>query len=337
MNFDQAVALALGSIEPEGRSAFALDPLATLQNLGITAKPVQTLGGDDVRGDGGSCDGMSFLDGGVILYSPSPYSQRENFTLAHEYGHFLVAEQEDILDWLGDLTDSHRALETVCDRIASELLLPKSLIDNVVHGGVPRAAHLAALYELSNASEPCCAIALANRLKVMGAVVIADRQTHIVRHASIHPGPADEWPSVYPWKGERVPPGRFSMPLGRANAKGFLEWTDGFDRTAGYFADAYATDNRIHLIMAEIDLWSSEPLHLRPTVEADPRPVRTITRCGQTRAVRGWPCPKCGEPDCPICHKCGCDRQADREVTCTKCHMRKNRNLVTNGLCVDCQ
>ena len=113
---------------------------------------------------------MFFLDGGVILYAPSPYSRRENFTLAHEYGHFLVAEQEDILDWLGDLSKPCRALESVCDRIASELLLPKSLIDQVVGGQVPRASHLVALYEASNASEPCCAIALANRLPGVAAV-----------------------------------------------------------------------------------------------------------------------------------------------------------------------
>jgi hypothetical protein len=337
MNFDQAVALALETVTPQGRAALALDPLGALQDLGITVRPVEKLGGGDVRGDGGSCDGMSFLDGGVILYAPSPFSRRENFTLAHEYGHFLVNEQEDILDWLADLSDSHRALETVCDRIASELLLPKGLIDAVLQGGVPRAVHLRALYELSNASEPCCAIALANRLKVMGAVVIAERGVHTVRHASIRPGPADEWPSVYPWRGETLPPGRFRLPLGHAEAKGYLQWTDGFGRTAGYFADACATETRVHLILAEIDLWGGEEFHFRPVVEADQRPVRTITCCGQTKAVRGWPCAKCGEPDCPICHKCGCERAIEKEKVCSRCWMSKAANLVgPDGVCVDC-
>ncbi|MCL1899434.1 MAG: ImmA/IrrE family metallo-endopeptidase [Promicromonosporaceae bacterium] len=338
MKFDQAVTIALGSIDPEGRSALALDPLAALQDMGITVKPVQTLGGDDVRGDGGTCDGMSFLQDGVILYAPSPASRRENFTLAHEYGHFLVSEQEDILDWLGDLPNPHRALETVCDQIASELLLPKSLIDAVVQGGVPRAAHLGALYDLSQASEPCCAIALANRLKVMGAVVIAERHIHTVRHASIRPGPGDEWPNVYPWKGEMLPPGRVRLPLGHSDYKGYITWTDGFGRTAGYFADATATDTRVHLILAENDLWNSEDFHVRPTVEADQRPVRTITCCGQNKAVRGWPCAKCGEPDCPICHKCGCERAIEKEKVCSRCWMSKNANLVNaDGVCADCQ
>ena len=336
MNFDQAVTLALGSIKREGRSAFALDPLTALQQMGISVQPVPSLD-SDVRGNGGSCDGMSFLDSGVILYAPSPGSRRENFTLAHEYGHFLVAEQEGILDWLGDLSDSHRALETVCDRIASALLLPKVLVDQVIDGQVPRAGHLAALYAASSASHPCCAIALANQIKAMGAVVIADRGTAIVRHASIRPGPGDEWPKVYPWPGEMLPPGQFRLPPGRSTASGYLTWTDQWDRTAGYYADAYASENRIHLILADRDLWSSEATHFRPTVDADERPTRTITCCGYTRAVRGWPCATCGQPDCPVCHQCGCDRAAAKEVMCSKCWQKVMAHLITDGVCVNCQ
>ncbi|MCL1900473.1 MAG: ImmA/IrrE family metallo-endopeptidase, partial [Promicromonosporaceae bacterium] len=141
--------MALNGIGPESRSAFAHNPFGALPHLGFTARPVAALG-DGVRSNGSSCHGMSFLDGGVIMYAPSPHSRRENFTVAHEVGHFLVAKQEDILDWLGDLSDPKRALETVCDRIASELLLPRMLIDQVTGGQAPLAEHVIALFEASN-------------------------------------------------------------------------------------------------------------------------------------------------------------------------------------------
>jgi hypothetical protein len=79
-------------------------------------------------------------------------------------------------------------------------VLPSALIDTVMDGHAPRAIHIAELYDASAASEPACAIASADRLGVMGAVVIADRHTHEVLHASIRPDGSfsDEWPAIYP-------------------------------------------------------------------------------------------------------------------------------------------
>jgi hypothetical protein len=106
-----------------------------------------------------------------------------------------------------------------------------------------------------------------------------------------------------------------------------------------YYADAVvsADQTRVHLLLAAIDLWDCEPVHVTPAPAVNQRPVATIFCCGQTRQARGWPCQLCDEPDCSICHKCGCDRALDNTALCLCCRMVHNAALVVNGVCVDCQ
>jgi hypothetical protein len=134
-----------------------------------------------------------------------------------------------------------------------------------------------------------------------------------------------------------VPPNQLRLPPNSHNYTGHAVWTNRWGQTTDYYADANATPARVHLILAADDIWNSEPAYLWDAPEIDRRPVTTITCCGQTRDVRGWPCPTCREPDCPVCGKCGCDRAAEQETMCTKCFQKKMPHLLTSGVCVDCQ
>ena len=71
------------------------------------------------RGDGGWCDGVSFFDSGVVVYAQQ-HGRRDNFTLAHELGHFLVFDDTDALNWIADQPDPGRTLEQVCEEIAAQ-------------------------------------------------------------------------------------------------------------------------------------------------------------------------------------------------------------------------
>jgi hypothetical protein len=220
------------------------------------------------------------------------------------------------------------------------LLLPQELIDATLGGEPPRASHLLDLYWQSNASEPVCAIALANRLRVMGAVVIADRFTCEVMFSSVHPGNGEDWPVVYPMKGDQLPVGAVRLPLGNPRDDAFagrIEWTDRFRRSDYFYTDAAATPKRVHIVLAAHDLWNCEPLHVAPDPEVSARPTTHITCCGEVRQVRAWPCPECHEPHCPICGKCGCGRADAKAVMCTRCFMRMAAHLVVDGVCVDCR
>ena len=338
MNLDQAVDLAVAQMDDASRARFPNDPLAVLrEDLLLTVQPAEHLRS---RADGGACDGMSFLQDGVILYAPSPQSRRENFTLAHELGHWLIDQSEAVWDWVADQDDPPRVMETLCDRIAQALLLPKASIDAALNTRAPvRAAQVLELFGASQASRPVCAIALARRLPGLGAVVIIERFSATVTHSSVRPDPDQGWPRVFPWPGQVVPNGH---PFNAASP-GFTFtrrsfWRDRWDQQQDYYIDALVEGPRLIAVFSATDIWQAEPLHLDAPREFDERPTNNIRCCGQNRAVRAWPCPTCGQPNCPQCGLCRCERQAQREQLCAgSCFLRFQPHLLVNGLCEDCR
>ncbi|MGH3761326.1 ImmA/IrrE family metallo-endopeptidase [Actinophytocola sp.] len=334
MDLDECVELALGYLDHGVRARFANDPLGTLRReLGLTVEAAEHLA--NRRGDGGACDGVSFLRDNVVLYAPTPYNRRENFTLAHELGHWLVGQVEGLYDWLADQDAPGPLLETLCDRIAQQLLLSASAIDRVVKDGPIRAQHVLDLYNDSRASVPACAIGLAQRLPHVGAIMITDRDT--VEYASVKPDADQGWPIVVPWPGQSVPHGHPLRNLSAGESvvrKTF--WCAPWGDREDYYVDAIGTDKRVIAVFSAVDVWDCEELHLDQPREFDQRPVRSIHCCGTIQTVRGYPCQDCGEPFCPQCGKCRCLRLADREQRCSKCTLNYQPHLIVDGLCVEC-
>jgi hypothetical protein len=353
---DDCVAAALGAMGQEVRTRFVLDPLATMRtDLGLKVTAAEHLA--ERRADAGACDGLSFLKDGVILYAPTDNSRRENFTLAHELGHWLVGKVPKIFDWLVEQPTPKQALETLCDLIAQRLLLADAAITSVVGDGPIRAQHVIDLYEATQASIPVCAIALAARLTGLCAIVVVDIDPNafddraVVRYASVRPDPSEGWPKVYPWPGQAVPPGHpFQHLLSRAQT-GFLLalesrelqklsfWSTPWGERAPFYLDAVAPSRRRVIgILADTDLWGAERFHPAERRDYDQRPEREITCCGQTRKVRGYPHDPCGQIHCPACGKCRCDRRDDELVLCGgNCFLKYKPHLLIKGLCEDCR
>lgn len=106
-NIDDCVYAAMATLSPETLSRFLADPLHTMRaDLGLKVQEAEHLA--EKRADGGACDGLSFLKDGVVLYAPTRNSRRQNFTLAHEVGHWLVHKVPAIFDWLVDQPDPKR-------------------------------------------------------------------------------------------------------------------------------------------------------------------------------------------------------------------------------------
>lgn len=212
---------AVKIIDPRVQEQFVLDPLDALTTgMRLTVRAVDSLSSS--RGDGGFCDGMSFLDDGVILYAPTPNSRRQNFTLAHELGHWVVEQDQGLFDWIADQADPPALLETVCDQIAQRLLLPAALTTEIVGADLVRAQHVQGLFDNSQASYQACAIAIARRIRGLGAVVLINRFDGQVAHASIQPDADDGWPVVYPWRGQTAGRDRVSGSLRRDRSRGGL-------------------------------------------------------------------------------------------------------------------
>lgn len=342
-SLDECVAAALNGLDPTVRRRFAVDPLTTMRDdLALTVQEASHL--TERRADGGACDGLSFLKDGVVLYAPTRWSRRENFTLAHEVGHWLVPQVPAIFDWAAAQHAPQAALETLCDRIAQRLLLDEETITVVVGGGTVRAQHVLDLHDASEASLPACAVALAARLPGLGAVVLVDRDTdddgQTVRYASVRPDPDRGWPKVHPWPGQPVPPGH---PLRSVRAANPVQrrtfWAMPWGATAEFYLDAVAvTSRRVVGVLADTDLWGAARFHPTNPRDYDERTEQTVTCCGQTRTARGYPCQECDEVHCPACRRCRCERQDDALVRCAgRCFLSYRPHLLLDGLCEDCR
>lgn len=369
---EDCVSAALEVMGSEARTSFVLDPLTTMRSaLGLRVTAADHL--TEQRADGGACDGLSFLKDGVILYAPTDNSRRENFTLAHELGHWLVEQVPEIFDWLFEQPAPETALETLCDRIAQRLLLAELAISAVVGGGPIRARHVVDLYNATKASIPACAIALAARLPGLGAIVVVDTTTNFdpdfgtefgssgledrafVRYASVRPDPHEGWPKVYPWPGQVVPPGHplqhllssaqtrlprvpavFGAEPGLLQQRSF--WATPWGERAPFYLDAIAISPRRAIgVLTDTDLWGAERFHPAEHRDYDQRPGQEITCCGQTRNVRGYPHDPCGQIHCPVCGKCLCERRDDELVMCEGgCFLKFKPHLLANGRCEEC-
>lgn len=337
MNLEGCVKQALSLLTDDVRARFAGNPMAVLrEDLKLTVTAVEHLA--DARADGGACDGVSFLQDGVILFAPTPWSRRENFTLAHELGHWLAEKAPDIYDWLADQDEAGRLLETVCDRIAQRLLLPESAPIAVIGSGPIRAQHLIDLYDATQASRPVCAIALAKHLPGLGAIALIDRYTGTVTHASVKPDPDRGWPTVFPWRDQKLTEGHplLSLASGAFTARR-LAWRTPWGTQADFYVDAVVDDRRVLAVFCDLDIWKVEQFHAPMQRDFDTRPLLTGSCCGTTFERRGYPCSDCGQPFCPSCGDCRCERDAKRAVTCTQCFLQFQPHLVTAGLCVDCR
>jgi hypothetical protein len=334
---DECAAIALAILAHDVARRFADDPLGTLRDdLELTVRAVDTL--NESRADGGACDGISYLGDGVILYRQTG-NRRENFTLAHELGHWLVDKADAVYDRLAQFDDAVKMLETVCDRIARLLLLSDDTVSGILGTSAVEASHVMALYRATSASVHACTIALKDRLPGLGAVVVIDRATEALMYSSVRPDDAYGWPSVYPWPGQDIPVGH---PLRNVQLDGILRqrtfWQTSWGTRDDFYVDAVGYPTRIVAVFSAEDLWQAEWFHPAVTRQFDQRPKLEIRCCAQVHRVRGWPCSDCGEGYCPRCGNCRCARQAAAEVLCAgSCYMKYLPRLLINGLCEECR
>jgi Zn-dependent peptidase ImmA (M78 family) len=310
----------LAAAIPENvRRALALDPADALtRELALDVVPVEQL--RDSRGAGGWCDGVSLATDRVICYAPTPESRRQNFTLLHELGHILINGDDEALDWLADRPDPSSDLERLCDAIAAEILLPTSTIAHVLAGRTPAPRHLRELYAASRASEEVCAIALAARLPVRGAVVLIQRRIAAVTFAA-----SSGWPPLSIPRGLAVPARHPLRDLGtRQRWTGWttselsLAFTERLAANIPYpsasllRALAEAGPRRTTLILLDIpglDEAVDDHIHWIPGLghNASQDTVISICRiCGNDMASNNYPCEECGVPPCPECGRCRC-------------------------------
>ena len=145
MELDRATELALGALETSTAIRFATDPIGVLrEDLDLKVQPVDHL--TQRRDDGGACDGVSYLQDGVILYAPTSSSKRENFTLAHELKHIIDNGAAHTTVYK-QLTSSE--IEAVCDHFATCLLMSHHAVYHLWGDGLRTPESLAMAFHIS--------------------------------------------------------------------------------------------------------------------------------------------------------------------------------------------
>ncbi|GAA3824108.1 ImmA/IrrE family metallo-endopeptidase [Cellulomonas soli] len=323
----------VANIAADKRALIAGNPIAGIESLGYTVVAEAAL--TSKRGAGGWCDGLSFAEHNTVIYAPTPGSNRQNFTLLHEVGHILVEDDDSALVWLADRDNPEREVERLCDEIASALVVPEEMLDDIVGIGPLTAMDLKTLVTVSSASGPACAIALATRLS-SGAVAIIDRATEIVAHSALC---GDEL-QVYPWRGTNVPAGHPLLRLAAGAATTTRSyWLDRWDRRQDYYVSAVATEKRIYAVFSINDLWGVDRFHggQAPPTKSNALRREIRCRCGFRGPVTGWPCPECGHLYCPECGDCDCQRRARMQELCGSCFCLTPAVDLVGGICSGCR
>ncbi len=325
----------VASLDPATRELLGRDPKeAPGKCFGLTLHEATTLG--QRRGAGGWCDGMSFTEEGVVLYAPTPWSRRENFTIAHEIGHHLTDadEDDDLWDWLGDHPERGTFIEQTCNAVASRLLLPRDWISAALTDRRPSGSVLHELFTTSEASREACAVAVAERIGCDGFVLLAKAETANVTFASRY---GETRPS--PWRDDLLPilhPLRNLQPTETQVRESW--WPNSRNERRLYYQHAFRDDNNwIYAVFSENDLWNASRLHLPQPEQPPLRRFQLSCSCGQRGTTTDFPCPVCRKAPCPNCG-CDCDRKAKLPAgQCQNCFKTVRSHLIVDGLCDECR
>jgi len=319
------------------RVALARDPRGFLQAIGIRVRPLEDVPTSELC----ACDGACFeRPVPNIAYAPTPGSRRERFTLVHEFAHYLIRRDHNVLSALHDLDDDagRVAEERVCHAFAGLILVPDQVIEQILAGQPPEARHLRELFAASSGSLEACAVRLAEHLPANGYVAIADSTDRRIRFASPSPGASYQWGRHTPLPAQH--------PLWRAHAtgayrgQGQVVWASG--SRMNVWLDAVADGRLVHAVFSETRYWGGKGLSVLDQAPTIARLISMSGSCGHCGAdTWGYAaCPKCGDVRCRTCGRCGCGAQAPTTRVCSVCRLEKGKGQfrsATSTVCRDCE
>jgi hypothetical protein len=199
--------------------------------------------------------------------------------------------------------------------------LPEPAIDEILAGATPTVDHLRQLHASSQASEEVCAIALASRLPVRGAVVLIRRRTATVAFAA-----GNGWPPLRVPRGLAVPSRHPLRDLGTRQR--WTGWTTadfrlalaehpmtslaphsaeellhtdalaGPLRTAAILLDSSNTHEDINRNLTGGYVSSQEP--------GSAQLAHSCLICGNSAPSDNYPCDECAVAPCSRCGRCRC-------------------------------
>lgn len=257
-----------------------------------------------------------------IIIRASGNPARDNFSILHELGHHLMAEDET---WQYDvrphLEEKQRrpVEEAIVNCFASEVLIPQPLVEDFLAEGVTAQA----IWELEDhcmASVAACCIRAAQQPGER-LVLIADTDGRVMFSA---PG------------GGPYPPKRGMAQRDIADAAQRAGEDDSYTLIGGHGLQ-YATGNTYTDVAFDVHRRANVVVCVVTSTRTDHRISRDhdatgdCERCGATfpaTSSSGF-CTRCDSWKCPDCHTCGC---AKRLPVCDRCWIELSTSEAQAGL-----
>jgi Zn-dependent peptidase ImmA (M78 family) len=319
------------TLEDETREELARDPFREVADaFGLQVKLVAAGGGDEEC----SCDGTLDRDGGTITVAETVFSRRSAFTCLHELGHFLLWREGQLLSQLYELhpaSGGRVAEEKACDAFAAEILVPRTLAEEITSNRRVGAEQFIELYARSRASREACAVRLAQLLGCEGHVMLARPDGTAVFTASAGP--------YIVARGVRQGDDHITVAAGRtggARRETHVRFRSG--RTKPMWGDARRDGQFVYAVLADVPRWPVEGATILRQAHDRAEPVEVqCSSCGHDFQTFDSPCRQCGIHRCPQCGRCGCPSGVV-EKTCGRCFLIKPARLFPDdgSICRDC-
>ena len=266
-----------------------------------------------------------------ILYSDDVVAERVRFTIIHELGHHIINWVDtsllDDLDQLGNSPeDATQAEEMACHQFAGEILVPTSLLDEVIAGESLLPNHIVGLRDRTNASWEAIAVQAANYVHIRTAVVL-------IRHRGEVSFVATNWPSTWPRRSHVKPTGPLDTALSlKRTARREIYRYHLFGAEA-LFCDTLPVDEGLAVAVLATRRSDGKQTWLEPVEPALSEPEAFCDSCGEERNV-DW-CDLCSGKLCWSCRRCGCQETIINPV-CTRCFLQKPFRPGAS-VCIDCE
>lgn len=298
----------------------------------LLSVPVQIVDRPPGTGECG-IDGCYFSRPPRIVVTQAASDGRTCFSILHETGHHLQAQDDELLDAYERMGRAGGAVEEdVCDAIAAELLLPEPVCAPVSRRGGPTAGDVVELFATTRASREASCVRAASNLAGPGYVVLADRDGTI-RFAAAAGTPYGVA------RGTAQDPGHLLQRAGRHGAgreRATLRHATG-TLTDVMHADAVRHDEYVFAVFTR-----GRPPWGGFSALPEEGPRGTDITCGRCEAdveAFGRPCAVCGDRRCPRCEQCSCAGRAVSERWCARCFLLKAPSQFegSNEICIDCE
>jgi hypothetical protein len=328
-------------VPADDRDELRQDPLNTIRTLWPDLQLVP-LAGLPAGNDDCSCDG--YYDTELVpgrpnlVFATDPSPRRVRFTLLHELGHHIIrTAAPELLDLIDDSAgddatpdDLRDTEEHCCHTFAGTILVPASLLAEVIGAGQPRPDDVHELYKRSGASWEATAVGIAGRANRPTAIILV-RAAGTITFCASSPGLRPGWR-----RQSRVQPhGALDRALELAiTAKSDL-YRYGLSYERSMWCDVRHPYSGLAVAVLS-DTPSNGQVNLLPEATKPWERDTFCERCGGARTV-GW-CDQCVGKRCEDCGECGCYRRAPERLCEGPCMQLKGLGAFTSHdtICNDC-